>query len=104
MHLIEQDPQISQREIAKKLGVSLGGINYCIRALIKIGYIKATNFNKNPNKLAYAYLLTPNGLAAKAELTGKFLMRKISEYDALKKEIDTLINAYPAVPAQPASE
>ena len=90
MHLIEQNPQVSQREIAEQLGVSLGGINYCIKALIEKGYVKVSNFKENPSKLGYAYLLTPRGILAKTALTGQFLRRKIAEYEALKAEIDLL--------------
>jgi EPS-associated MarR family transcriptional regulator len=90
MHLIEQNPQVSQREIADRLGLSLGGINYCIKALINKGYVKVSNFNESPHKLSYAYLLTPSGIVAKAALTGRFLMRKIAEYEALKAEIESI--------------
>jgi len=97
MRLIEQNPQVSQREIADRLGVSLGGINYCVRALIEKGYIKVSNFNDNPRKLGYAYLLTPSGIVAKASLTGRFLKRKLAEYEALKAEIESLeATAFPA--------
>jgi len=90
MRLIEQNPQVSQREIADQLGVSLGGINYCIKALVERGYVKVSNFTENPDKFGYAYLLTPSGIAAKATLTGQFLKRKLAEYDALKAEIESL--------------
>ena len=90
LHLLEDNPDISQREIAQKLGISLGGVNYCLKALINIGHIKAGNFSKNPNKSVYLYLLTPKGVAEKAKLTGSFLKRKMGEYQALKKEIDLL--------------
>jgi hypothetical protein len=90
MHLIEHTPRVSQREIADKLGVSVGGINYCIKALVERGYIKISNFTESPDKLGYAYLLTPSGIAAKAALTGKFLKRKLDEYEALKAEIESL--------------
>jgi EPS-associated MarR family transcriptional regulator len=97
MHLIEQNSHVSQREIADRLGVSLGGINYCIKELIKKGYVKATNFTENPDKLGYAYLLTPSGIVAKGSLTGKFLKRKLAEYEALKAEIDSLQASVPPV-------
>jgi EPS-associated MarR family transcriptional regulator len=102
MRLIERNPLISQREIAKQLGISLGGINYCIKALIEKGYVKILNFTDNPHKLGYTYLLTPNGLAAKAELTGKFLKRKLAEYEALKSEIESLQKADTPVPNHPS--
>ena len=87
LRLIEDEPQITQRELAKRLGISLGGANYCLKALIDIGHIKAENFSKNPNKLLYLYLLTPRGIAEKAKLTSGFLKRKMEEYQAIKKEI-----------------
>ena len=101
MRLIEQNPQVSQREIADQLGVSLGGINYCIKALIEKGYVKVSNFSDNPNKLGYVYLLTPSGIAAKAGLTGQFLKRKLDEYEALKAEIESVRKAQNAAPKQP---
>jgi len=90
LHLLEEDPDLTQRELAKKLGISLGGVNYCLKALIDVGHIKAGNFSKNPNKSVYLYLLTPNGIAEKAKLTAGFLNRKMAEYQALKKEIESI--------------
>ena len=90
LHLLEEEPQLTQRELAQKLGISLGAVNYCLKALIEIGHIKAGNFSKNPNKSVYLYLLTPQGLAEKASLTAGFLKRKMAEYQALKKEIDAI--------------
>ena len=90
LHLLEEEPNLTQRELAEKLGISLGGVNYCLKSLIDIGHIKAGNFKKNPDKSAYLYLLTPKGMAEKAELTAGFLKRKMVEYHALKKEIDSL--------------
>ena len=90
LHLLEEEPHLTQREFAKKLGISLGGANYCLRALIGIGHIKIDNFNKNPKKLAYLYLLTPKGVAEKVRLTSGFLKRKIMEYHSLKQEIESL--------------
>jgi EPS-associated MarR family transcriptional regulator len=90
LHLLEEEPELTQRELAKKLGISLGGVNYCLKALIDIGHIKAGNFGKNPNKLVYLYLLTPQGIAEKASLTSGFLKRKMEEYLALKQEIDAI--------------
>jgi len=104
MRLIEQNPRVSQREIADQLGVSLGGINYCIKALIDKGYVKVTNFTENPNKLGYAYLLTPSGIAAKASLTGQFLRRKLAEFEALKIEIQSLENAAPPISKEPCNK
>ena len=90
LHLLEDSPDISQREIAQKLGVSLGGVNYCLKALIDIGHIKVHNFNKNPRKVGYLYLLTPKGISEKIRLTSGFLKRKMDEYHSLKKEIESL--------------
>lgn len=90
LHLLEEEPELTQRELAQKLGISLGGVNYCLKALIEIGHIKAGNFSKNPNKTAYLYLLTPQGITEKTKLTAGFLKRKMVEYHALKKEIDAI--------------
>jgi EPS-associated MarR family transcriptional regulator len=90
MRLIEQSPRVSQRELADQLGVSLGGINYCLKALIEKGYVKVNNFTGNPHKLGYMYLLTPSGLVAKASLTRQFLQRQLAEYEALRAEIESL--------------
>ena len=90
LHLLEANPNLTQREISKELGISLGGVNYCLKALIKIGHIKTKNFNQHPKKLAYMYLLTPQGIAEKMRLTSGFLKRKLDEYHALKKEIQSL--------------
>jgi EPS-associated MarR family transcriptional regulator len=90
LHLLEEEPDLTQRELAEKLGISLGAANYCLKALIEIGHIKAGNFSKNPNKSVYLYLLTPQGIAEKTKLTAGFLMRKMAEYRALKKEIKSV--------------
>ena len=90
LHLLEEEPNLTQRELADKLGISLGGVNYCLKALIEIGHIKAGNFTKNPNKSIYLYLLTPTGVAEKAKLTADFLKRKMAEYQALKQEIESV--------------
>ncbi len=84
---ISENPYITQRELAKELGVSLGRINYCIKALAEIGYIKLINFKNNPKKLNYLYVLTPNGISQKTLLVKDFLKRKIAEYELLEKEI-----------------
>ena len=88
--MLEDNPDISQRKIAEKLGISLGGINYCLKALIDIGHIKIHNFNKNPKKIGYLYLLTPKGMSEKVRLTSSFLSRKIDEYHSLRKEIESI--------------
>jgi EPS-associated MarR family transcriptional regulator len=90
LHLLEEEPNLTQRDLSEKLGISLGGVNYCLKALIDIGHIKAGNFKKNPDKSAYLYLLTPKGIAEKARLTTGFLKRKMAEYQALKKEIEAI--------------
>jgi EPS-associated MarR family transcriptional regulator len=90
MRAVEENPNTSQRELAEQLGVSLGGVNYCLKALIDIGWIKVGNFARNQDKRGYAYLLTPKGIAEKAALTARFLRRKIGEYEALKAEIELL--------------
>ena len=90
MRLLENDPRLSQREIAAELGVSLGGVNYCLRALVDKGYVKVRNFRASGNKLGYAYLLTPRGVGEKARLTRDFLRRKQAEYEALRAEIESL--------------
>ena len=88
--LLERSPDISQRELARELGISLGGVNYALRALIEKGMLKAQNFSSSDKKLAYAYILTPKGLAEKSLLTARFLRRKMDEYEALKAEIESL--------------
>ena len=90
MQMLHDNPHISQREMAKALGISFGGINYCLNALIAKGLVKIHNFSQNQNKFGYAYLLTPTGISEKAVLTGRFLKRKLQEYEALKAEIKVL--------------
>ena len=87
---LEQHPHASQRELARELDVSVGKINYCIRALIEKGWVKMQNFRKSTNKLSYAYILTPNGIEEKVRVTSSFLRRKIAEYEALSAEIERL--------------
>lgn len=90
LKILEERPEASQRELSEALGISLGKINYCVKALLDQGWIKATNFKNSKNKLAYAYLLTPAGIDAKARITARFLKRKLAEYVALKAEIAQL--------------
>ena len=90
LRLLESNPNLSQRELSKSLGVSLGGMNYCLNALVAKGFIKIQNFRNNQNKWVYAYLLTPQGVAEKTALTGAFLKRKRQEYQELKAEIESL--------------
>ncbi len=84
---IEKKPEFSQRMLAEELGFSLGKLNYCLKALKAKGLIKISNFRKNPNKLNYAYILTPKGISQKTKLTLNFMEQKMKEYDELKKEI-----------------
>tara|TARA_B100001059_G_C17289844_1_gene312204 strand:- start:59 stop:418 length:360 start_codon:yes stop_codon:yes gene_type:complete len=90
LRLLQETPDLSQRQIASALGVSVGAVNYCLRALAQKGQIKVRNFQSSDNKLRYAYILTPRGMAEKTRLTGAFLKRKMAEYEALKAEIDSL--------------
>lgn len=90
MRLLEEEPHLSQRDIAARLNISLGIVNYCLRALVDKGQVKIRNFRAAGNKMRYAYILTPKGIAAKTALTGDFLRRKMAEYEALKAEINAL--------------
>lgn len=87
---LEENPGLTQRDLAKKLGVSLGKVNFCLNALVEKGSLKIDNFRKSDNKLAYAYLLTPRGMEQKARLTVEFLRYKMQEYERLKAEIQEL--------------
>ena len=90
LRLLEQHPEMSQREIARELGVSLGGVNYALKALIERGFVKAGNFGRSKNKVGYLYLLTPEGITQKSALAATFLSRKLEEYEVLKQEIKSL--------------
>ena len=90
LKLLQENPELSQRQLADALGVSLGAANYCLKALVEKGWVKLENFQKNPNKLGYLYLLTPMGISAKTRLTASFLKRKLDEYEALQAEIEEL--------------
>lgn len=92
LKLVEAQPEISQRELAKNLGISLGKTNFCIKALIDVGSLKATNFRNNQNKLAYMYLLTPKGLEEKSTVAIRFLKAKMQEFEQLQVEIGLLMN------------
>ena len=85
---INNNPNLTQRELAKDLGFSLGKLNYCLKALMTKGLIKIKNFRKNPDKSVYIYILTPKGISIKTTLTLNFMKRKMKEYDELKIEID----------------
>lgn len=89
---LTKEPAASQRWLADRMGVSVGKVNYCIRSLIDKGWLKANNFRRSDNKLAYMYLLTPKGAAAKLRLTRDFLSRKELEYEALQIELAGLRN------------
>src|SRR5450759_1186193 len=90
LRLLQANPQINQRDLAAALGISLGKTNFCLKALVSKSLLKMQNFRNNQHKLAYAYLLTPAGMAEKAVLTSRFLKRKMQEYEQLKAEIDAL--------------
>ncbi len=90
LRLLETRPDLSQRDLARELGTSLGKTNYCLNALIEKGWVKVRNFRNNQNKLGYAYLLTPRGIENKAVIAVDFLRRKMNEYEALKREIELL--------------
>lgn len=90
LRLVEANPHMNQRDLADALGVSLGKTNYCLKALLDKGLIKMQSFRKSERKLAYAYLLTPVGIAEKGGLTARFLERKVAEYEGLKAEIEAL--------------
>ncbi|MDC3247607.1 MarR family EPS-associated transcriptional regulator [Gammaproteobacteria bacterium] len=88
MHFIEKDSNASQRLIAKNIGFSIGKVNYCIKALIDIGFIKVINFNKSSQKINYAYILTPKGIQEKTSITKQFILKKKQEYDKLNSYIN----------------
>ena len=87
LRIIQKKPGFSQREVAESLGFSLGKLNYCLQALKEKGFVKIKNFQKNPNKINYAYILTPRGISEKTKLTISFMRRKMKEYDELKNEL-----------------
>ena len=90
LRALEANPELSQRQLAAELGVSLGGVNYALKALVERGFVKAGNFRKSGNKVAYLYVLTPQGVAEKASLAAAFLGRKLEEYEVLRQEIEAL--------------
>jgi EPS-associated MarR family transcriptional regulator len=90
MQLLEENPDMTQRELAEKLGISVGGLNYCLKALMTKGLVKMKNFGNSKNKFGYVYVLTPGGMTEKAAITQRFLKRKMEEYEALKAEIEAL--------------
>lgn len=90
LRMLQDNPDMTQREIAEKLGISTSGLNYCLNALIDKGWIKMQNFSQSKNKFGYIYVLTPQGIAEKALLAGRFLKRKMTEYEQLQSEIEAL--------------
>jgi EPS-associated MarR family transcriptional regulator len=90
LKLLQEQPQMSQRDLAQAMGVSLGKANYCLNALMQKGLVKLERFRANPDKRRYAYLLTPAGVREKTRITMAFLRRKVAEYEALEKEIEQL--------------
>ena len=90
---IKNNPETTQRQLAKDLGFSLGKLNYCLKALQQKGLIKMKNFEKNPDKLNYIYVLTPKGISEKTKLTINFMKRKMKEYDELKKEMEKNVDS-----------
>ena len=103
LRLLEQNPQMSQRALAQELGIALGSVNYVLGALIEKGLVKARNFRNAGNKLRYAYVLTPRGVAEKTALTAGFLRRKLAEYEALKAELEVLQAEMARSPSRPSS-
>ncbi len=104
LRALESKPDLSQRALARELGVSLGKTHYCLRALIDKGYIKASNFRNSSKKRRYLYCLTPKGIAAKTRITHRFLNRKLEEHEALTREIEQLqreINEHQSRPTEP---
>jgi EPS-associated MarR family transcriptional regulator len=90
MRILQENPDLTQRELAEKLGISVGGLNYCLKALMEKGLVKMKNFANSKNKFGYVYVLTPVGVAEKAAITHRFLHRKMAEYEALREELDKL--------------
>ena len=90
MRILQENPDLTQRELAVKLGISVGGLNYCLKALMEKGLVKMKNFANSKNKFGYVYVLTPTGMTEKATITQRFLLRKMDEYEALKVEIESL--------------
>lgn len=88
--MLQENPGITQRSLAREVGINVSSINFCLKALVEKGWIKIGNFGSNPDKLSYVYLLTPKGVYEKAALTRRFLQRKMSEYEKLRWEIEAL--------------
>ncbi len=90
LYLLEQEPGLSQRELAQRLGISLGRVNYCLQAMAEKGWLKLENFRQSPGKSRYAYVLTPTGIAERSAVAARFLMRKLAQYEHLKAQIAAL--------------
>jgi EPS-associated MarR family transcriptional regulator len=90
LRLLQDNPELSQRQLAEALGISVGKVNYSLRALLERGLVKVSNFRDSQNKLAYAYYLTPKGAEAKVRATAQFLKRKLKEYEDIRREIEEL--------------
>lgn len=88
--LFEENPEMSQRDVARELGISVGKVNFCVKALIESGFVKAARFKNSQNKVGYMYLLTPSGIQHKARLTARFLRYKLEQYADLRAEIERL--------------
>tara|TARA_B100000902_G_C26891192_1_gene707471 strand:+ start:196 stop:507 length:312 start_codon:yes stop_codon:yes gene_type:complete len=88
MHIIECDSNASQRQIAKTIGLSIGKVNYCLKALVDIGFIKIDNFSSSTKKINYIYILTPKGIKEKTNITKQFIIKKKQEYDKLNSYIN----------------
>jgi EPS-associated MarR family transcriptional regulator len=105
MRILQDNPDLTQRELAEKLGISVGGLNYCLKALMEKGLVKMKNFANSKNKFGYVYVLTPTGISEKAAITHGFLQRKMDEYESLRAEIEALrseVEKYDAEPDQKA--
>jgi EPS-associated MarR family transcriptional regulator len=90
MRILQENPDLTQRELAEKVGISVGGLNYCLKALMENGLVKMNNLANSKNKFGYVYVLTPTGMTEKTAITHRFLQRKMDEYEALKAEIEAL--------------
>jgi EPS-associated MarR family transcriptional regulator len=101
LKLLEAEPHASQRRIADELGLSLGRVNFCIKALVEKGLIKVNNFRNSEHKRAYLYLLTPRGIEEKTVVTGRFLKRKLDEYESIKRELEELQREAAKAASQP---
>ena len=90
LRILEENPDLTQRELANRLGISVGGLNYCLKAMMEKGLVKMKNFAHSKNKFGYMYVLTPSGISEKTMITHRFLQRKMEEYEALRAEIEAL--------------